>query len=176
LLIIAHAVNLALAGEEVGGAGSSGPPPNEDMNKIGTDFRGVSIQFVDEREAPLRVRTIYEEIKSAGGVPFVLNDYRAMGAWPDWLEIWWKDCKPVLRAPQYTTICEKLESAATQAAVLIPHQLNLAHALLDQYGVNIDERRRMAEVNRLFCRLLPGLIVNIALARRGLGLLAEQHG
>ncbi len=169
LLIIALAVQLALAGEEVGGTGSHGPPPDDDKGRIGADFRGMTVHMADEKEAPLRVRTIYDEIKTLTGLPFINTDYRAMGAWPDWLEVWWKDCKLVQQDARYTALCEDLREAATEAAVLLPHQLNLSHDLLEQYRVNAGDRRRLAEVNRVFCKLLPGLVVNMAIARRGLG-------
>ncbi|MBC5825718.1 MAG: hypothetical protein GIW99_05790 [Candidatus Eremiobacteraeota bacterium] len=168
LLVIAVAVRLALAGEEVGGAGSSGPPSDEDKEKVGTDFRGINVSKTDERDAPLRVRTILEEIKTSAGLPFVNNDYRAMAAWPDWLEVWWRDCRPVMCDDRYWGLCRELTEAAHQAALMLPHQLNLASDLLDQYGVSAQERQRVAAVNLVFCETLPGLILNMAIARRGL--------
>ncbi len=169
LLIIAHGVRLALSGEEVGGVGSFGPRSDEDKERVGTDFRGVNVQKTDDNEAPLRVRTIFEEIKTATGAPVLATDYRAMASWPDWLEVWWKDCKAALRDPRYAALREELGDAARRLARSLPHHLNLSADLLDGYGVDASERTRIAAVNRAFCDLLPGLIVNMAVARRGLG-------
>src|SRR5579864_6804400 len=104
LAVIAQAVRLALAGEAIGGGGSTGPPLPFDRERTPHDFRGIPVQLAEEREAPLRVRTIYEEIKSATGVGFLETEYRAMGAFPDWLEVFWNDCKPLLRKPEFSKL------------------------------------------------------------------------
>ena len=169
LLVIANAVRLALAGEVVGGVGSAGLPQEYDKEKLARDFRGVAVQLVEEKEAPLRVRTAYEELKRASGLPFVPTDYRAMGAHPDWLELWWRDCKPLLVDERYRALCERIAEEATDAARHLPYLLDLSAESLERHGVDAQARLSIGGRNQTFCHFLPGLVVNIAVARRGLG-------
>jgi hypothetical protein len=159
LLIITNAVRVALSGEPIGGVGVPHPQKLVDRDKLVRDLRGLMVTLVEEREAPLRVRMIYEDIQRATGLPFVNTDYRAMGSYPDWLEVFWGDCKPLMQDPRYREATARLDAAAREAARLLPYPLYM----------NADAFSDMAEVNEVFCNLLPGLLVNIAIARRGLG-------
>jgi alkylhydroperoxidase family enzyme len=59
----------------------------------------ASIRLVAEDEATGKVKDIYEEIKSAHGIDFVPNLYRAMAANPDYLEANWGRVKAIMSAP-----------------------------------------------------------------------------
>lgn len=159
LLIIAYAVRIALTGEPIGGSGVPLPHQSLDRDKLVRDFRGVRIVLTEEREAPLRVRTTYEEIARSSGVPFVSTDHRAMGSYPDWLDVFWHDYAPLLVDPRRRRLLEELDHLAKEAARLLPYPLNVA----------ADAFPELVEVNEVFCELLPGLLVDIAVARRGLG-------
>lgn len=169
LLIVALAVDGALAGETVGGVGSPGPRHPGDSDDIGYDYRTLALPAVEEGEAPLRVRTIFEDLKAVTGAPFVAGDYRAMATSPDWLEVWWRDCKPAISDPRYAALCRAIMDEAMSAANELPYRLTLSQALLAGNDVDAAERARIAAVNKVFCDMLPGLIVNTAIARKGLG-------
>jgi hypothetical protein len=159
LLVIAHAVRVALTGEPIGGGGVPHAHVHVERDKLVRDFRGVRVPLVDEREAPLRVRNTYEEIQRATGMAFVNTDHRAMGAYPDWLDVFWTDCKPLLADVRRRELCTAIDRAAHDAARQLPYPLNMKP----------DAFPAMVDVNDAFCSLLPGLIVDIAVARRGLG-------
>jgi hypothetical protein len=159
LLIIAHAVRVALTGEPIGGGGVPPAQAHVDRDKLVRDFRGVRVPLSDEREAPLRVRMTYEEIQRSTGLPFVDTDLRAMGAYPDWLDVFWTDNKPLLSSRRRQDLCAKIEGAAQIAARQLPYPLY----------VKADAFPEMVEVNDAFCGLLPGVVADIAVARRGLG-------
>jgi hypothetical protein len=169
VLIVALAVNGALSGEAVGGAGSPGPRHPGDSDDIGYDYRTLPMPLVEEGEAPLRVRTIFEELKTATGVSFVAADYRAMATSPDWFEMWWRDCKPAIADPRYGALCRAISAEALAAANELPYRLTLSATLLSGNGVDVAERARLSAINAIFCEMLPGLIVNTAIARKGLG-------
>jgi len=159
LLIIAYAVKAALAGEPVGGGGAPHDQTSLDRGKLMRDFRGVRVQFADDRDAPLRVRTIYEEIARAARQPIVGALYRAMGAYPDWLEIFWSDARPTLGDVRRAALARSLRKAASEAAKLVPYPLNMP----------MEGFAEMAAVNDALCELLPELAIDGAIARRGLG-------
>jgi hypothetical protein len=169
LLILTNAVDAALSGATVGGAGTSGPVHNDDRERNLKEFRGVRLHVVEEREAPPRVRSIYEEIKQALGLPFVPNDYRAMAAYPDWLDIGWKDCKSMFRDVRYKALEDGVAGAGHDGVRTLPHRFSLSQYLLESNGLNEPERTRIAEINRMFVRALPRLVINGEICRRGLG-------
>ena len=168
LLVIAQAVRLAMSGAQVGGGGTGSHQFSGDEDRLARDYRGLSVPVIEERDAPLRVRTVYEEIKSVTGMPFVSLDFRAMAAFPEWFEIWWRHAKPALQSPRYATLRREVEDAAVNAARLLPYTLNLRDEALARAEISVDERARIARVNDVFCEMLPGVVIGTALAHRGL--------
>jgi len=159
LAIVSQALRVALGGEPVGGGGISHPPLHDDRDRLVRDFRGLQVPMADEREAPLRVRNAFDEMQRAAGLSFVSTTHRALGAYPDWLDVFWSDMKPMLADVRRRDLCNKVDEAAQEAAQQLPYPLNLPDHEFDA----------MKPVNDVFCCLLPGLIVDIAVARRGLG-------
>ena len=166
LLIVARAVQLALAGEDVGGTGSAGSHAAPDEKP--RDFRGLTMPMIDEQGAPLRVRRMYDEMKTTMGVSFLSKDYRVMGAHPDWLEVWWKDVKSAMQHARYQTLCDDLSTQTLESVRLLPYRIVLTSELMNQCEMGDDQRRAVAQATKTFCDALPGVCVNIALARRGL--------
>jgi hypothetical protein len=168
LLVIAHAVRLAMTGVQVGGGGTGTHQFSGDEERLARDYRGLSVAIIEERDAPLRVRTVYEEIKSVTGAPFVSGDYRMMGAFPDWLELWWRAAKPAMQSPRFATLCREVEDAAIEAARQVPYALNLREEALARADVGAEERARIMRVNDTLCEMLPAVVIDTALAHRGL--------
>ena len=168
LAILANAVDVALSRMPVGGVGTKGPHREEERERP-KEFRGVRFSLIDERDAPPRVRAIYEDMKATLGLPFIETEYRAMASYPDWLEVWWKDCKPLTRDEKYSQLGRELAKAAIEAAKLLPHRLYLSDDLIESCEIDETKRQELRRINGTFVRLLPGLIMNLEVARRGLG-------
>lgn len=158
LLIIANALRIALTGEPIGGGGVVRPANHVDRDKLVRDFRGLQVPIADERESPLRVRTTFEDIQRNTGLSFVSTEYRAMGAYPDWLDVFWTDIRPLASDVRRRDLCSRIDRAAQDAARQLPYPLYLKAAAFPE----------MVQVNDVFCALLPGLLVDTAIARRGL--------
>ncbi|HLJ83251.1 MAG TPA: halocarboxylic acid dehydrogenase DehI family protein [Candidatus Eremiobacteraceae bacterium] len=168
LLIIASAVDGALTDGVIGGLGNTGPRQPGASYDIGYDHRTVSVAFANERESPLRVRSIFEDMKSVAD-PFAIDaEHRAIATSPDWLEIWWRDCKPTYSDPRRASLRDKLRDDGRAAAQELPYRLALSGELLSDLGVQGAEREQITQTNRLFCESLPGLIIDTAIARKGL--------
>jgi len=168
LAILATAVDIALSRMPVGGVGTKGPHREEERERP-KEFRGVRFTLIEERDAPPRVRSIYEDMKLTLGLPFIETEYRAMASYPDWLEVWWKDCKPLAQDEQYQALGAAISKAAIEAAKLLPHRLYLSDDLIESCDVDETKRVELRRSNGTFVRLLPGLIMNLEVARRGLG-------
>lgn len=170
LLILTAAVQAALSGIAVGGVGTAGPAHgNDEGEKPEKEFRGVRLQLTDERDAPPRVRFLYEDMKATFHWPFVDTEYRAMATYPDWLELWWKDCKLCSRDPRFQTLSDQIAAASQQAALGLPHRLVIGDSLLAANEIDALKREQLQRVNASFMHLLPQLIINVEIARRGLG-------
>jgi hypothetical protein len=168
LLVVAQAVRLGLDGVQVGGGGVTGPQFGGDKERLARDYRGLSAPMVEERDAPLRVRALYDDVKQSLGAPFVFIEQRAMGAFPDWLDLWWKDDRACRQQPGYGALRTQLDDAAVAAAHGLPYRLNLADEALARTEIGADERARIARVNASFCDLLPDVLIGAAVAQRGL--------
>ncbi|MDQ6780286.1 MAG: halocarboxylic acid dehydrogenase DehI family protein [Candidatus Eremiobacteraeota bacterium] len=169
LLIIARAVDLVLSGESINGTGSTGPAHEHSYVHNTKEFRVAPLVLTEERDWPPRVRAIYDEVKSAVTTPFVSNDYRALSAYPDWLEVWWKDTRSLVRDPRYAQVEKDVADAARGAAKALPHRFVMSDELLERNGIDAARRVELRSANGVFVRTLPGLIINMEIARRGLG-------
>lgn len=168
LAILAIAVEAALAGQPTGGIGSGGPHREEERERP-REFRGVRFSLVEEREAPPRVRAIYEDMRSTLQLPFIETEYKAMASYPDWLEVWWRDCKPKVAEPAYGQLAREINAGVIEASRSLPHGLFLSEDLLASHDIDEAKRADLRRITATFVRLLPGLIINVELARRGLG-------
>jgi uncharacterized protein YbdZ (MbtH family) len=159
LLIISNALRVALTGEPIGGMGVPHPPNHVDRDKLVRDFRGLHVPMAIEGEAPLRVRNTFEEIQRGTGLPFVSTQHRAMGAYPDWLDVFWTDVRPLLTDARRRELSARIDRASRDAARQLPYPLH----------IRADEFPEIGRINDAFCTLLPGLMIDSAIARRGLG-------
>jgi len=159
LLIIANALRVALAGEPIGGSGVPHPANHADRDKLVRDFRRLQVPVAEERDAPLRVRTTFEDIQRTTDLSFVSTQYRAMGAYPDWLDVFCTDLKHLGSDAARRELIAAIDRGARDAARALPYPLLM----------RASDFPDMVRVNDVFCGLLPGLIVDIAVARRSLG-------
>ena len=169
-IIIAAAVRLAMGGTLVGGGGTGAPQPGSDAERLAQDYRGLSLAVIEERDAPLRVRALYEELKKTTAAPFVSGEFRAMGAFPDWLEVWWRDMKACVQSPRFATLRREVEDAASDAARRMPYALDLRDESLARAEISAEERTRLKGVNETLCAMLPSVVIGSGLAHRGLNL------
>jgi len=168
IAVIAQAVRLAMGGALVGGGGTGAPQPGADSERLSRDYRGLSLAIIEERDAPLRVRTVYEEFKKAIAAPFVSGEFRAMGAFPDWLDVWWRDMKKCAQSPRFATLRNEIDAAAIAAARHFPYTLDLRDESLARAEISPEERARLARVNDTLCAMLPTVVIGTALAHHGL--------
>lgn len=56
----------------------------------------TSVKMVEESDAEGKVKEIYDEIKSALGIDFVPNMYKALAGSPDYLEMTWRKIQGIM--------------------------------------------------------------------------------
>lgn len=122
-----------------------------------------AMEMVDESPRDPRVRRIFSDIKKTLQLTSVNSDYRTLGLWPDYLEPAWAALKPIVRTEAYqaatATLARDVESAANRFSP--PASIDLRR--LEARGENTEA---LLDVTKRFERLLPPLVLNVALFAR----------
>lgn len=163
VLVAATALDLALADQPVGGATDLLPAEREPISP-GVPAEVVDLPVLGDAEAPGRVLRLWNDVVATLGLPGVADDLRAIGRWPDFLEIVWTAARPHVSRPGVAY----LGSMAEEAARRLPFRLTVSAAAAGQAGLSpadvADLQRFVGDLRRP----LPGLVFTLALARLGL--------
>ncbi len=163
LLLMASALQSSLAGKPL-----PGKPWAHLLPLYTHPTRVLAVRLVEFEDAPPALQTVYREIMKASGVPFVPSDYRALGRWPDYLELAWEEWKKKISTPTYQREVRKLNELAVALALDLPFPLSINSATLRQAGFTPTQIADILATADLFHGLLPGLITNIAAFKVGL--------
>ncbi len=74
--------------------------------------RGNRLRLVPEREAQGRTAEIYQEIKTALGLPHVSLIFQAYAAYPPFLEMHWARLRPLVSTREFFAIADRLRADA----------------------------------------------------------------
>lgn len=122
--------------------------------------------MVEEHHALGDLKSVYEDIKSTLGLPFVNSDYKAMGRWPSYLELAWQDLKPAIDSEPYARIRQDIHMQALIAVDGLPNRYFLDKARAIALGMPEDDVFELMRVITLFQWLLSGLILNVTWFKR----------
>lgn len=156
--LVATVVNEALHGAAPIGAAHPDPP---DLLPRAPVRAGGVATMLEEHHADADLRTLYADMKTTLGLPFVNSDYKAMARWPTYLALAWGRLKPNLDTEPYRNARHALNDACVQAAHAVPHPYRLHRGELASLGLSPPQIDELVEVTRLFQWLLSGLILNI---------------
>lgn len=156
LLLLTSALRLTLLVE--------GPPGNPfaHAERIERGIPQGMYPMEMEPDAPEddRIRTIFDDIKTELNLQAINSDYRTLALWPEYLEAAWKRLKPVIRRVEYDYACDRLREESRSAALSLPCPIPLRLDDIREAGENPEVVMRTMDE---FERILPGLILNIAL-------------
>jgi hypothetical protein len=162
-LVAAAALDLALAGQPVGGATDLLPAEREAIAP-GVPSEAVDLPLIGDAEAPGRVLRLWNEVVTALGLPGVTDELRVVARWPDFLEIAWAVAWPHVDRPGVGYPGALAEEGARR----LPFRLSLSAAAAGQLGL---APAQVADLQRFVGDLrhrLPGLVFTFAVARLGL--------
>lgn len=157
LLVFMSAVRLALHGEPVGGAATA----EVELIARGVPAGMAAMEMVSEPPQEERLRALFEDIRRTLSLPAINSDYRTLALWPDYLEVVWQRLKPLVGRDDYHQAAETLRRRARELARALPYRVELLPARVAALSEDEDEISRTLDT---FERLLPPLIVNMALA------------
>lgn len=123
----------------------------------------AAMEMVDEDPADTRLRRLFSDIKRTLQLSSVNSDYRTLALWPDYLEPAWAALKPVVQTEAYRQAAAALGEQAWSAADTCPTPAGME---LDRLAARGEKTEALMDVTDRFERLLPSLIVNIALFAR----------
>lgn len=163
LLLIASALQSSLAGRPL-----AGKPWAHLLPHHTNPTRFQEIQLVEPERAPAAAQQIYRELRAVHALPFVPSDYRALGRWPDFLALAWKDWEQKVRTAGYEAGVRRLNELSMALAVDLPFAFALSPQTLKTAGFTPPQVSDILATVDLFQGLLPGLIINIAAFKVGL--------
>lgn len=121
------------------------------------------MEMVDENPTDPRLRRLFNDIKTTLQLTSVNSDYRTLALWPDYLEPAWSALKAVVQTESYRQAAATLSQEAADAADEFPTPFGFNLRRLTARGENTTA---LLDVTSRFERLLPPLILNIALFAR----------
>jgi hypothetical protein len=74
--------------------------------------KGNRLKRIREGEAQGRIRDIYDEIKTAFGVPYVDFVFQALALYPAFLELLWRAIEPIVTSQQFFVLADRLRADA----------------------------------------------------------------
>jgi pimeloyl-ACP methyl ester carboxylesterase len=156
LLVLVCAVRQALQGEALAhsGAAKAEPAPRGEPAKM------YPMEMEEEKPDDKAVRRLFKDIQKTLSLPSINSDYRTLALWPDYLEAAWQRLKPVCQSPEFTQASDQLRQKAQELAGQLPHPMALSLGRVRELGEDADS---VLETTKTFERLLPGLILNIAI-------------
>lgn len=122
---------------------------------------------VDPSSASPAVAALFDDITSTLGLPVVNSDYRALAAWPSYLESAWTALKPLTQRAEYLALNRDLRAMADEAVMVFPFRIETNPHTLRHCGLSERDIDTVRFTLDQFYRLLPGLIVNVSFFAAG---------
>ena len=160
-LLTATAARRLLEGLELGGASQA--PAFSGHHAPTAD---VPFVLMELHHADTGTRSLYQDVMTTLGLPFVNTDYRALARWPSYFALAWSGLKPQVNTLEHAAICTELHQAADHLmAEVLPNPEQLTAQALRAAAKRDTDPAEILEVARLFQWLLPGLATNVAFFR-----------
>ena len=121
--------------------------------------------LMEYHHADAATRLVFDDVKTALGLPFLNTDYRPLARWPSYFALAWADLRPRLQQGEYETVVAGIHDAAVSIVRSLPNYGNLRGEELRQAARSSAPEGEVLSVVRLFQWLLPGLAANVAFFR-----------
>jgi hypothetical protein len=157
LLVFTSTVKLAL--EEWPPEENTTEEHEKDLIERGIPERMYPMEMIPTDPDDERTATLFGDIKQTLSLSSINSDYRTLALWPDYLGATWNQLKPLTQRPDYQKTSDDLRSLALNLARSFG-SIPLSREAVDEGGQNSAE---ILETTEKFERLLPSLIMNIAL-------------
>ena len=96
----------------------------------------ATIRLISEAEATGKVKAIFEDFKQTRGVDYVPNYWRAMAAFPDYLEVTWNKYKAVMLGGKLDLRTKEIIALAVSATNGCDYCINSHTAAVKRLGLD----------------------------------------
>ena len=166
VLLLATALRRAIDGEALPDVTSSEPAQyTEEEQRLAL----VPNTQVTPEIAPTELMQIYDDIMRATGIPLVHTFYQTLANWLPALDLVWQDTRPLLATPDYAEAKTSLEAFAWMATNRFTEPVTTTPEVVLKNGLLEQDLPNLHETLHVFADLLPSLLLNIAVAWRGVG-------
>lgn len=165
LFIQQIALRRSLAGEVVGEDGDA------EARRGPGAYRHPEIQLVGELQAgeiSPEIQAVYHEIKRTLDIPFVPDDHRAIARYPAFFFAGWEDIKRWRERPEYHLLKQTVIERANEAADRLRPAIVVGEREVGDLFDSPEDFHQLQRTVEMFTAILPELIVQTALFRRGL--------
>jgi len=157
----------ALQGLAFDGTGQALRP----LTPLANDARpqtSFSPTIVPEENAPPRVHNVLDDVRRTLDLPSMLSDYLALARWPDFLDRFWADLKPVVSSPLYGEYKRRLQDAAMAHAAQLPLPAQLTLTALEEQKIAKEDLASVVHLNEAFLDVFASGTLNVSFAKIGL--------
>lgn len=157
LLLFTSAVRLALKEEfQVTGKQDS----EFERVQRGAPEKMAAMEMVSDSPSDKDVEKIFEDMKKSLSLTTINSDYRTLALWPDYLSEAWKRLKPITQSDGYGERSDQIRQKARSLCSALPYPADVSMEKVKNLGEDPDQ---VLSTTERFERLLPSLIINIAL-------------
>lgn len=118
------------------------------------------MEMVSDEPHDETVATVFKDIKDHYAQAAINSDYRTLALWPDYLAAAWQQLKPHSDEGAYRSAVVELQTYSGILARTLPCPVTLSRTDFDQ---NVESAAEVKEKTAGFERLLPPLLLNVAL-------------
>lgn len=158
LLLLVAAVGRGL--DEQTGAPVAPPATGVEQIERGFPMEMYAMEMEDSQPDDKQLQAIFGDIQQTLSLESINSDYRTLALWPNYLAAVWAKLKPVVQRPEHELAAGSLRELARTLAASLPYPVLLGRDRIEEAGADFD---KAAESAATFERLLPGLILNVAL-------------
>jgi hypothetical protein len=159
-ILLATLARLLLEGGELHTSNGTGIQPEQAPPRS-----AGKLILLEYHHADASTRLVFDDVKTALGLPFLNTDYRALARWPSYFALAWADLRPRLKRGEYETVVAQTHEAAVSTVRSLPNYGNLRGEALRMAAQGSAPEGEVLSVVRLFQWLLPGLAANVAFFR-----------
>ena len=158
LLLLVAMVRRALDGKTSSGAETS--KSMVERIERGVPTRMYAMEMEDAEPDDKRLQELFGDIQQTLSLESINSDYRTLALWLHYLDAVWIKLKPIVVRSEYDQAKASLRNLADNLAAGLPFSVSMERDRIEQADADFEQA---VESAASFDRLLPGLILNVAL-------------
>jgi hypothetical protein len=127
-----------------------------------------TISLIDPQTRDERLHRVFDEIRSVSPSGMVDTEYRALAAWPEYLEGAWSSVKTRMATPEYRRATRRLRRMADEAVLGFPFRMDATPHTLRHAGLSEQQLDNVRTLLDQFSRAASESVANVAVFTTGI--------